>query len=72
MPNRYQSVRTGNASNSASSATDIVPLLELDASSMISGASMTGSAKEPAVAVVVNAANASSVIIDFILSPNLC
>ncbi len=48
-----------------------MPLLELDASSMMIGASITASAGEPAVTAVVNAKKAASVIGDFISSPQV-
>lgn len=50
----------------------VVALLELEASSTMTGASITGSASEPAFAVVANATSAATVKMDFISSPRLC
>jgi hypothetical protein len=62
----------GMINSRAKSATVALPLLELDASCTITGASITGSASDPAVAVVVKATNAASVRKSFHNGTQVC
>ena len=69
-----QSVNTGMLSNRASASTIDVPLLLLDASSMINGASIIGSASEPAMAIwpiPVNVISDATITAFLILAPRL-